>query len=223
MATHRTKVKDPVSGYMHVFGVALCIVGLIVLFIKCSAVGASTWHYVSFSIFGAGLILLYSASSIYHLLNLKPATMLVFRKIDHIMIFVLIAATYTPICLIPLHGPWGWWLLGAVWVCAITGMVLKALFFNAPRWLYTLSYVLLGWASVICIYPLIKTIPLGGLLFLLGGGIAYSAGAVFYATKWPGRDARYFGFHEIFHILIIIGSLCHFLMMYYYLVPIKVG
>jgi hemolysin III len=222
MAVLRAKVKDPVSGYTHAFGALLSVFGIILLLSKASAAGGSAWHYVSFSVFGAGLILLYSASSLYHLLNLEPKPMLVFRKIDHMMIFVLIAATYTPICLIPLHGAWGWWLFGAVWTCAAAGILLKALFFKVPRWLYTLCYLLLGWACVICIYPLVRAIPAGGLILLLAGGIAYSAGAVFYATKWPGRNAKVFGFHELFHVLILIGSLCHFLMMYLYLLPMAV-
>lgn len=222
MAVIRAKVKDPVSGYTHAFGAALSILGLLMLLLRARAAGGSAWHYTSFAVFGAGLILLYSASSAYHLLNLRPAKMIVFRKIDHIMIFVLIAATYTPICLIPLRGPWGWWLFGAVWACAAAGIVMKALFFNLPRWLYTLNYLLLGWACVICIYPIVKTIPPGGLGLLLAGGVAYTSGAVIYATKWPGRNAKYFGFHEVFHILILLGSLCHFLMMYLYLTPIQV-
>lgn len=222
MTTLKPKIKDPVSGFMHVFGVALSMAGILLLLTKAIASGDTAWHYVGFSVFGAGLILLYSASSIYHLLNLKPKTMLVFRKLDHMMIFVLIAATYTPICLVPLNGPWGWWLFGAVWACAITGIVLKAFFINVPRWLYTLSYLLLGWACVICIYPMLRTIPTGGLLLLLAGGIFYSTGAAIYATKWPGRNARYFGFHEIFHVLIILGSFCHFMMMYFYLIPMAV-
>ena len=217
MNTANRKVKDPVSGYLHVMGALLSALGLLLLLGKATAAGGSPWHYVSFSVFGAGLILLYTASSVYHLLNLKPAAMLVFRKLDHIMIFVLIAATYTPICLLPLRGPWGWGLLGAVWGCAIAGIVMKALFFKAPRWLYTVCYVLLGWSCVICVVPMLRTIPPGGLLLLLGGGIAYSLGAVFYATKWPGRNARWFGFHEVFHVLILVGSLCHYLMVYLYL------
>ena len=215
------KVKDPVSGYMHVFGTALSAVGLVLLLMKSYAYGASVWHYVAFSIFGAGMILLYSASSTYHLLNLQPKTMLILRKIDHIMIFVLIAATYTPICLIPLRGPWGWSMFAVVWGFSALGMVFKAVWFDAPRWLYTLCYILLGWSSVICIYPLIKSVPVAGLLWLLAGGIAYSVGAVCYATKWPGKEAKYFGFHELFHVLIIVGTFCHFMMMYLYLTPMK--
>jgi hemolysin III len=217
MATLRTKVKDPFSGYSHAFGVALSALGLLLLLMRAAANGASAWHFVSFSVFGAGLILLYSASSLYHLLNLRPGKMLVFRKIDHIMIFVLIAATYTPICLIPLRGPWGWWLFGAVWTCTAAGIIMKALFFKAPRWLYTVNYLLISWACVICIAPMLRTIPVGGLILLLAGGVSYSVGAVVYATKWPGRSARIFGFHELFHVFILIGSLCHFLMMYLYL------
>lgn len=219
MSITKPKLKDPVSGFLHVFGAALSVVGLILLLVKTASTGGTAWHYASFTVFGAGLILLYSASSIYHLLNLKEKTMLVFRKIDHIMIFVLIAATYTPICLLPLRGPWGWGLFAAVWASAVAGIVLKAVFFQTPRWLYTACYVLMGWACVICIVPIVQAIPLGGLLWLLGGGIAYSLGAVFYATKWPGRNAKWFGFHEVFHVLILIGSLCHYLLVYLYLVP----
>jgi hemolysin III len=222
MSTLRVKAKDPFSGYSHAFGAALSVLGLILLLSKSAATNASAWHYVGFTVFGAGLILLYSASSVYHLLNLKPKSMLVFRKIDHMMIFVLIAATYTPICLIPLNGPWGWGLFGAVWGSAAAGIVMKALFFKAQRWLYTVNYLLMGWACVICIAPMLRTIPAGGLMLLLAGGVAYSAGAVFYATKWPGRNAKVFGFHELFHVLILIGSLCHFLMMYLYLIPMSV-
>lgn len=223
MTVLRARIKDPVSGFTHAFGVLLSIAGILLLLSRAFAFGDSALHYVGFSVFGAGLILLYSASSIYHLLNLKPKAMLVFRKIDHMMIFVLIAATYTPICLVPLNGPWGWWLVGAVWSCAAAGIVLKAVCFNAPRWLYTLAYVLMGWACVICIYPMAKTIPLGGLILLFTGGLAYSVGALIYAVKWPRRNARYFGFHEIFHVLILVGSLCHFLMMYIYFIPMPVS
>lgn len=222
MAVLKARIKDPVSGFMHAFGAALSAVGSVLLLVRAFEQGNSAYHVVGFSVFGAGLVLLYSASSIYHLLNLKPRTMLVFRKIDHMMIFVLIAATYTPICLVPLNGPWGWWLFAAVWACAIAGIVMKALFFNSPRWLYTLSYVLLGGACITCIYPIMRAIPAGGLLLLLAGCVLYSAGAVIYATRWPARNARYFGFHEIFHIFILLGSLCHFLMMYLYLIPISV-
>ncbi len=217
MSISKRKLKDPVSGFLHVLGVALSVAAIVSLLMKTIAIDSSVWRYIGFSVFGAGLILLYSASSIYHLLNLSDKAMLVFRKIDHIMIFVLIAATYTPICLLPLRGPWGWSLLGAIWGFAVLGIVLKAVFFHAPRWLYTACYVAMGWACVVCIVPILRTIPTGGLLWLLGGGIAYSLGAVIYALKWPGRDAKWFGFHEVFHVLILIGSWCHFMMMFFFI------
>ncbi len=217
MSVSKRKLKDPVSGFLHVLGVVLSVAAVVLLLMKTAATDGSIWRYIGFSVFGAGLILLYSASSIYHLLNLSDKAMLVFRKIDHIMIFVLIAATYTPICLLPLRGPWGWSLLGAIWGFAVLGIVLKAVFFHAPRWLYTACYVAMGWACVVCIVPILRTIPTGGLLWLLDGGIAYSLGAVIYAVKWPGRNAKWFGFHEVFHVLILVGSWCHFMMMYLYL------
>ena len=213
------KVKDPVSGYLHLFGIGLSVAALAVL-VAQAALHASPWHVVGFSIFGAGLILLYGASTVYHLARVSERATLVLRKIDHCMIFALIAATYTPICLIPLRGAWGWTLFGVVWGLAITGIVLKAVFFQAPRWLYTLCYVALGWSCLICIAPLLRALPAGGLLWLLGGGVAYSVGALCYGLKWPLRNARWFGFHEIFHILILAGSFCHFWLMFRYVLPL---
>ncbi len=214
------RIKDPVSGFLHVLGAGLSVAALVALVVGAART-ATPWHIVGFAIFGAGLILLYSASSIYHLCNLGERAMLVLRKIDHCMIFVLIAATYTPICLIPLHGAWGWTLFGIVWGFAALGIVLKAVFFHAPRWLYTVCYVALGWACLICVVPLLRTVPAGGLLWLLAGGVAYSVGAVGYALKWPLRDAKWFGFHEVFHVLILVGSFCHFMVMWAYLLPMS--
>lgn len=211
------RMKDPVSGLTHGLGAALSVFGSILLLGKSLQAGNTPWHIVSFSVFGLGMLLLYSASSIYHLLNLGAGAMRVLRKLDHSMIFVLIAATYTPICLISLRGPWGWALFGAVWGLSIMGIVFKAVWFDAPRWAYTLSYVALGWACVVCIVPLVHALPLGALLWLAAGGVAYTLGAVGYALKWPGKENRWFGFHEVFHVYILAGTFCHFMMMYWYL------
>lgn len=211
------RMKDPVSGLTHAFGAGLSVAALVLLLEKTLRLGASGWHIASFAVFGAGMVLLYSASATYHLLNLRAQTMRLLRKLDHIMIFVLIAATYTPICLIALRGPWGWALFGAVWGLAALGIVFKAIWFDAPRWLYTLCYVLLGWACLACVVPLVRAMPADALIWLAGGGVAYTLGAVGYALKWPGRNNRWFGFHEVFHIYILAGTLCHFVMMYRYL------
>lgn len=215
MSSTKLQVKDPVSGYTHLAGVLLSIAGLVLL-VYYSATNASAWHVVSFSIFGTSLILLYTASTLYHLLKISEKGTKVLRKIDHMMIYVLIAGTYTPLCLIPLRGGWGWSLFGSIWGIAVTGIILKGVWFNAPRWLSTVFYGVMGWLIVIAMYPLVKTIPAGGIGWLVGGGLAYTIGAVIYGIKKPNLTPA-FGFHEIFHIFVLIGSFCHFWVMYQYI------
>ena len=173
------------------------------------------WHIVGFSIFGASLILLYSASTIYHMLDISDRVNLILRKVDHMMIFVLIAGTYTPICITALRGGLGWTLLVVIWTAGILGMILKGVWMNAPRWLSTLIYAVMGWMIILAIYPLAKAIPAQGTVFLVMGGLFYTIGAVIYGLKWPKINFKYFGFHEIFHIFVLAGSLSHFFMMYY--------
>ncbi|MEG6615326.1 hemolysin III family protein [Peptococcaceae bacterium 1198_IL3148] len=210
------KLRDPVSGLTHLFGALLSVVALILL-VYYAATGATPWHVVSFSIFGASLILLYTASTLYHLLPLSIRGTKILRKIDHMMIFVLIAGTYTPVCLIPLRGPWGWSLLGSIWGIAIVGIIMKAFWLNAPRWLSTLFYLIMGWLVVIAIFPLIENLPADGLAWLVSGGVIYSLGAVIYAFKWPNITNKIMGFHEIFHLFVLAGSFCHFWLMYQYI------
>lgn len=209
------KVKDPVSGFSHLAGAVLSAVGLYLL-IHYAVTDGSIWHIVSFSIFGASLILLYSASSIYHLLVVSERDSAILRKIDHMMIYVLIAGTYTPVCLIPLRGGWGWSLLICIWGIAMTGIILKILWFNAPRWLSTLFYVIMGWLIAIAFVPLVRTMPVGAMFWLVAGGLLYTIGAIIYGTKWPRLKSKVFGFHEVFHIFVLYGSLCHFWLMFKY-------
>ncbi len=214
------KVKDPVSGFSHLFGAVLSAIGLYFL-IRYAIANGTVWHTVSFSIFGASLILLYTASSAYHLLIVPEKSSTILRKIDHMMIYVLIAGTYTPVCLIPLRGSWGWSLLISIWGIAVTGIILKLLWFNAPRWLSTLFYVIMGWLIVIAFVPLVRTMPAGAILWLVAGGLFYTVGAIIYGTKWPRLKSKVFGFHEVFHIFVLYGSLCHFWMMFRYVLYIK--
>ena len=214
------KLRDPISGLTHLLGAILSIVALILL-VYYSVKHATVWHIVAFSIFGASLILLYTASSLYHLLPLSEKGVTILRKIDHMMIFVLIAGTYTPICLVALRGPWGWSLLSIIWLIAIAGIILKGFWFNIPRWLSTLIYALMGWLAVTVLYPLIKTIPLGGFIWLVEGGLLYTIGAVIYGLKWPNITARFLGFHEIFHIFVMMGSFSHFMLMFRYILPLN--
>ena len=163
------KIKDPVSGFTHLFGAVLSIVGLVFLIIVPAIYSnEKAWDIVSFTIFGVGLILLYTFSSLYHLLNVGQTATRVLRKFDHIMIYVLIASTYTPICLGPLRGGWGWSIFGIVWGLAIIGIILTATWINAPRWLTTGIYLAMGWTVIVAVYPMITTFSrLGALSSLL--------------------------------------------------------
>ena len=190
----KMKVRDPFSGFSHLAGAILSVAGLCLL-VRYASVNGTVRHIVSFSIFGASLILLYTASSIYHLLSVSEKSIRVLRKIDHMMIYILIAGTYTPVCLIPLRGGWGWSLLISIWSIAMAGIVLKVLWFNAPRWLYTLFYLLMGWLIVIAFVPLVRTMPIAAMLWLIAGGLLYTVGAVIYGTKWPKLKSKVFGFH----------------------------
>lgn len=206
-------LRDPFSGLSHLTGALLSIIGLILLVYNAVYYG-TVLHIISFSIFGASLILLYTASALYHLLPLSPKGVHVLRRIDHIMIFVLIAGTYTPVCLIPLQGAWGYSFLLGVWILAVIGVLFKIFWMDAPRWISTLLYVFMGWLIAIAFWPLIQSVSLGGVTWLVLGGIFYTIGAVFYGIKWPPNIIPgWFGFHEIFHLFIMAGSFSHFWLM----------
>ena len=202
------KIKDPVSGFSHAFGAALSVAGLVLLIVYAALYGEGAWDIVSFTIFGVGLLLLYTFSSLYHLLNLGEKGTRVFRKFDHIMIYILIAATYTPICLGPLRGGWGWSIFGVVWGIAFIGIFLTIFWLNAPRWLTTSLYLAMGWTVIVAVYPMLTTFAslnaLSSLLWLLAGGILYTIGGILYGLKWPHFKNKYFGFHELFHIFILL-------------------
>ena len=206
-----SKFREPVSGLTHLFGAILSILGLNIL-IQHSVITYKS----SLIVFGISLILLYTASSVYHLVSASDKAIMILRRIDHSMIYVLIAGTYTPICMIALKGRLGSSLCAAIWALALTGIILKIFWFNAPRWLYTFFYVFMGWIAIFAIYPLTKAISFSGILWLIAGGVSYTIGAVIYAAKWPKITSELFGFHEIFHIFVLLGSFCHFWMMFKY-------
>lgn len=219
-----SKIKDPVSGFTHLAGAVASIVGLVFLIIWAAKFGEGAWDVVSFTIFGVSLLLLYTCSANYHLFKVGDTATNVLRKLDHIMIYILIAGTYTPICLGPLRGPWGWSIFGVIWGLAILGIFLTIFWIKAPRWLTTGIYLCMGWVVIIVAYPIIKVFSeanqIVSLLWLLAGGIFYTIGAVIYGLKWPPLKNKYFGFHEIFHIFIMLGSLCHFWFIIRYVINI---
>ncbi|MBN2516696.1 MAG: hemolysin III family protein [Deltaproteobacteria bacterium] len=209
------KLRDPVSGLTHCIGAVLSVIGLIILIYK-SIDPAKPVHLVTFSVFGGSLILLYTISTLYHWMPFSEKGVQRLRRMDHMMIFILIAATYTPICLISLKGVWGWSIFGSIWGLAFFGIFLKIFWLQAPRWFSTTVYVLMGWVAIVGVLPLIKALSLEGFLWVLIGGLFYTFGAVIYALKKPNPWPRYFGFHEIFHIFVMLGSLSHFWVMYAY-------
>ncbi len=218
------KIKDPVSGFSHLIGMLLAIAGLVLLIIQSVRYGEGAWDIVTFTIFGAILVLMYLFSSLYHLLNLGETGTRVFKKFDHIMIYLVIAATYTPICLGPLRGPWGWSIFGVVWGLAVLGTILTAIWIKAPRWLTTTIYIAMGWLVIVMLYPLLTTFQrlnaLPSLLWLLAGGIFYTIGGIIYGLKKAPFTTKHFGFHEIFHIFVMLGSFCQFWFIFHYLLYI---
>jgi hemolysin III len=204
------------SGLTHFIGIILAAIGLVVLLTR-SGDAFSIWHAVGFSVFGGAMVMLYTCSTLYHWLPLNGRRRAFFRRLDHMMIFVFIAASYTPICLVTLRGVWGWSILTTVWGIALAGLVMKLWWLNAPRPLYTLIYVLMGWVIVVGLWPLSKSLAWPGLMWMLIGGLFYTVGAGIYAARKPDPWPRTFGFHEIFHVLVMLGSMSHFWMTYRYI------
>jgi hemolysin III len=212
----RWRAKEPFNSYSHMLGVVLSIVGLVALVVQSQG---NPWRVVGFSIYGVSLVLLYSASTIYHWLHVSPRTEDLLRRFDHIAIFVLIAGSYTPVCLVTLRGGWGWGIFGVVWALAIAGIFLKVFFEHLPPWPTAALYVGMGWLAVVAIGPLVHSFPPSGLLWMVAGGLAYTAGAVIYAIERPDPFPEVFGHHEIFHIFVLAGSVLHFVFMAAYVLP----
>ncbi|MBN8219083.1 MAG: hemolysin III family protein [Spirochaetes bacterium] len=210
--------RDHFSAISHLVGAALSVIALLVLVIL-AAERATAWHVVGFSVFGASLILMYLASSFYHLAPNPSKVRRVLRRLDHIMIYVQIAGTYTPVCLTVLRGGWGWSLLGVVWAIALWGIIVKGAWLKIPRVVSTLSYLIMGWLIVIAIYPLAKAVPAGGLWWMAGAGFFYSTGVIFYTLDKKFPSSGWFNFHDVFHLFILGGSFCFFWMMFRYLLP----
>lgn len=210
------KVKDPISAFTHFLGFLMSIPVTITLVYKSLEDGNFVASF-AFLIFGVSLMLLYGASTIYHTIKTDERHTAILRRIDHIMIFVLIAGTYTPVCLVPLRGKWGYTLLAIVWGIAFLGIFLKIFWLNAPRFLSTAIYVAMGWLVMIAFMPLEKALPLGGIILLALGGVTYTVGAIIYAFKSKRLQFKYVNFHDIFHLFVMGGSFFHIVFMYVYI------
>lgn len=201
------------SALTHGAGAGLSVLGTVLLLFRAVRVG-NVWHVVSFAVYGATMIGLYTASTLYHSVNTSERGRVALRKYDHVSIYFLIAGTYTPICLAALRGVWGWSIFGVIWALALAGLVLTVRWISAPRWLTAGIYLFMGWLALAAVYPLRRVFPPEGFFWLFLGGVLYTVGGVFYAVKWPGRKNPNFGCHEIFHVFIVLGSVAHFMMMY---------
>lgn len=209
-------VREAGNGFTHLFGAILSFVGLLALVIKTSILMPNLLSIASVIIFGTSMILLYTASTVYHLVISSDTVISWLRKLDHSMIFLLIAGSYAPFCLISLRGKTGYILFTIVTIAAIAGICFKLFWFKCPRWISTIIYVAMGWVSVFLIVPLYHALSLNGLLYLILGGLLYTIGALIYAAKPKFLEFKHFGFHEIFHIFIILGSLAHFICVFFY-------
>ncbi|MEG0961422.1 MAG: hemolysin III family protein [Lachnospiraceae bacterium] len=209
------KLKDPGSSITHFIGMLMALFAATPLLIKASA-NPDKIHLVSLAIFIVSMILLYGASATYHAFDLSERTNCILRKLDHMMIFVLIAGSYTPICLVVLGGKLGAILLAIVWGIAILGILVKAFWITCPKWFSSLLYIAMGWVCVLAFTQIINSLSPQAFVWLLAGGIIYTVGGVIYALKLPIFNSKHknFGSHEIFHLFVMGGSICHFIMMY---------
>lgn len=215
MNRHSRHLKDPGSAITHFIGMLMAIFAAVPLLIK-AAREPDHIYLISLSIYALSLILLYAASTTYHTFDLSERANTILKKIDHMMIFVLIAGSYTPICLITLKGRTGTILLALVWGIAIVGIILKAFWVFCPKWVSSVLYIGMGWTCVLAFTQILNALSPAAFGWLLAGGIIYTIGGVIYALKLPIFNNRHknFGSHEIFHLFVMGGSMCHFIVMY---------
>ena len=210
-------IREPGSAITHFIAMMMAVFATVPLLVKAGI--QSGWEiFLAMAIFMGSMILLYGASATYHSVDLTGRSLRVFRKLDHMMIFVLIAGSYTPVCLIVLGGKLGYTLLALVWGIAAVGMLVKACWITCPKWFSSVIYIAMGWVCVLVFGPLLKTLSAPAFLWLLAGGIIYTVGGVIYALKLPIFNAKhkFFGSHEVFHLFVMGGSICHFIFMYLY-------
>jgi len=197
------------NGISHLVGAALALAGLVVLVMLASLQG-DLWKIVSFSIYGASLFLLYTLSTLYH--SLRGRAKQIFKKLDHVAIYLLIAGTYTPFTLVTLRGAWGWTLFVIIWSLAIVGIIVDSLHKEGSRAIQMIIYLLMGWLILVAMYPLTQALSTGGLVLLVLGGVFYTSGMIFYAL-----DNRMNHAHGIWHLFVLAGSISHFLAVLLYI------
>ena len=212
-AVERLPVEEIANCVTHGVGLALSVVGMIALVALAYLYGGAL-HVVSSSVYGASLVILYLASTLYHSAR-TPRAKHVFQVVDHCCIYLLIAGTYTPFTLVTLRGGWGWTLFGLVWGLSLAGIIFRIIFGTRYKPVTIVSYVLLGWLCVIAVKPILATVPLGALAWIAAGGLAYTSGVVFFAAHRIPHN------HAIWHVFVLAGSICHFIAVALYVIPAK--
>ena len=208
-------IKDPGSAITHFIGMIMAVLAAWPLLLK-AAQNPDRLYLIAMSIYTASLILLYAASTTYHTFDKSPKVNTLLKKIDHMMISVLIAGSYTPVCLLVLRGKIGIILLTIVWSIAITGILIKAFWVYCPKWVSSILYIGMGWTCILALPQILEALSPAAFGWLLAGGIIYTVGGVIYALKLSifNNRHKYFGSHEIFHLFVMAGSACHFIVMY---------
>ena len=210
-------IREPGSAITHFIGMMMAVLAAMPLLAKAGMTG-STAAVAAMMIFAMSMVCLYGASALYHSVNVTGKVLKVFKKIDHMMIFVLIAGSYTPVCMLILDHKLGYPLLAAVWGIALAGILIKFFWVTCPKWFSSMLYIAMGWVCIFVFGELLATLPRPAFLWLLAGGLIYTAGGIIYALKCPIFNSRHkwFGSHEIFHVFVMAGSICHFIFMYNY-------
>ncbi len=211
------QMREPVNGLTHYFAALAAVIGMIALLVLSRG---DFLRQETLLVYGGSLVLMLMASASYHLIKGSPQRMRFLRKIDHSSIFILIAGTYTPICVNLMSGFWQWGMLLVVWAFALIGTLSKILLINTPRWFTAGVYLIMGWLGLLAANELLVALPPGALVLLVLGGLAFTFGAIVYITKTMNFVPGVFGFHEVWHIFVIVGCLFHFVLMLVYIAPI---
>lgn len=220
----KRKLKEPGSAITHFIGMLMAIFAATPLLIKAGRQPDKV-HVVSLAIFIVSMILLYAASTTYHSFDISPKVNKMLKKLDHLMIFILIAGSYTPICLIVVGGALGLKLLVLIWSLALAGIIVKMFWIYCPKWFSSMLYIAMGWTCVLCFTQIMNNLSASGFFWLIAGGVIYTIGGIIYALKMPLFDSRHknFGLHEIFHLFVLGGSACHFILMYQFVSNMPLG
>lgn len=217
--TSALRLREPASAITHFIAMVLAIIGLVPAILKALS-HLNTLGVWSIIIFMCSMILLYASSATFHGINKSGKVLEYFQKLDHMMIFVLIAGTYTPVCLLVIEGFAGQCLLVAVWALAVIGIIIKAFWIKCPKWFSSVIYIAMGWTCLACFKQILAALETKAFVWLLIGGIIYTLGGIVYSLKIPGFDEKHknFNTHDIFHLFVMGGSLCHFIFIYFFVI-----